>query len=1288
MLLSIVYVAILFAIASWGDGAASQQRMRFLRPVVYSLALGVYCTSWTFYGAVGTAANTGWGFLPIYLGPICVVLLFWGFIRRIVAVSKRQNLTSIADFISARYGRGRTLAVLVTLIAVIGSLPYIALQLKAVADGFHTVTDGFAGIGVFTDTALLFAGLLAVFAIAFGTRQIDASEHHAGMILAIAFESLVKLLAFVAVGVFALVSLRQAPPAASAATDGLFALDTLPDTFVTQCLLASAAVFCLPRQFHVAVVEAHDEADVRPARWLFPLYLAVFSVFVVPITYAGLQLLPSGAYTGDTFVLALPMQAGQSWLTVLAYIGGFSAATGMVIVATVTLSTMVSNEIVMPSLFRIKQLGLDSRADYSAPLLLIRRVTIIAIVFVAYLYYRLVDQSAALASIGLLSFAAAAQFAPPIVLGMLWPQANRRGAIAGLSTGFALWLYTLFIPALEQFGVSGLSFVQDGPFGAAWLRPEALLVDLGLHPLSHGVAWSLLANIAVLIGVSLFTGQSLAEKIQARAFVARPAAPARASLFERGQEIVNADLRALAERFVGARHATRSIEDYAHEHGIDLTPSATADRRLIQFTERLLAGAVGASSARVILTAALRRTGMQIGDVVMLLDETSQAIRFNRKLLEAALENMSQGVSVLDGSQRLIGWNSRYQDMMAYPPEMLYAGKPVAELLQHNAERGHFQGKDVDKEIAKRLAFLRAGTPYRYESAFPDGRVIEIRGQPMPDGGYVTTFSDITESKQIEITLRDNEKRLRTYTENVPAMIAYVDREGIYRFANNAYAEYAGLDRDAIVGRRIDDVLDERDLMARSPYLDRAFDGERQSFELELRPEEGAPRYTLGTYIPDVDENGNVTGVYATFQDITTRRRAELALVEAKEHLEQRVAERTDELAEALGELQAANAAAQEANASKTRFFAAAAHDLLQPINASKLFSALLTEHAQELPDEQRRLVERIEGGLVAVEELLNALLDISRLDAGGHTPVRKAFPVAELFAALEAQFRDTCAERGLTLRFVPTATWVDSDPVLLRRILQNFISNARRYTERGGIVVGCRRRGERVALAVYDTGVGIAEPDQRKVFEEFARLPISGSQQRGLGLGLAIVERIARLLEHPVAMRSREGRGSCFEVVVPRAQAAGAPRAAEPPGAAAGTTQLDAQPVLCVDNEPDILDGMQALLARWGAKPLVARDLAEAEAAVRALEAESDAVPRLLIVDYHLDDGATGVALVRRLREVIGRDVPAMVVTADRTSAVKAEVAEAGCSILHKPVKPAALRALITSMLGKSRAA
>ena len=398
------------------------------------------------------------------------------------------------------------------------------------------------------------------------------------------------------------------------------------------------------------------------------------------------------------------------------------------------------------------------------------------------------------------------------------------------------------------------------------------------------------------------------------------------------------------------------------------------------------------------------------------------------------------------------------------------------------------------------------------------------------------------------------------------------------------------------------------------------------------------------------------------------------------------MADRTAELEDAMLALQGAKGEAEEANISKTRFLAAAAHDLLQPLNAAKLFAALLNEHRDEMTSEQSKLVARVESGLLSVEDLLSALLDISRLDTAAPEPERIHFHDSETsFRALETQFSETFREQGLELRFAETDLCAYSDPALLRRILQNFVSNARRYTREGAVLIGCRRRGNNIAIQVLDTGVGIAERDQKAVFEEFHRLSEGAERtKRGLGLGLAIVDRIARLLGHEVSLRSELGIGSCFEVLVPRGKETHALSKTSPEGEQRSATSINGQFIVCIDNEKDILDGMSGLLERWGARPVTACTQEEALSELERLRVEHDQAPTLLLVDYHLDNKVTGLDVIVALRTASGTELPAAILTADYSKEISELVRAAGHALLHKPVKPAALRALINRILSR----
>ncbi|HET6718801.1 MAG TPA: diguanylate cyclase, partial [Rhodocyclaceae bacterium] len=613
------YLGLLFYLAYRGDKAADAGRSLIASPYVYALSLGVYTSAWTFYGSVGRAAASGIGFLPVYLGPTVMVALWWLVLRKIIRIAKDNRITSLADFISSRYGKSAALAGLVTVIAVLGVTPYISLQLKAISTSFH-VLRGYPAIlplqlleteDFWRDTAFYAALVLAAFTVLFGTRKLDAAERHEGMVAAIAFESLVKLLAFLAVGAFVtwgmydgvadLFTRAAAVPAIAevfviggGSTDIYYSWASL----FSLAVVSMMAIMFLPRQFQVAVVENVDEAHLNKAIWLFPLYLLLFNLFVLPIAFGGLLHFADGSVNPDTFVLTLPMSAQQQALALFVFIGGFSAATGMVIVETIALSTMVCNDLVMPVLFRIKALRLAGRADLSGLLLAIRRVTIVFVLLLGYAYYRLAGEAYALVSIGLISFAAVAQFAPALLGGIYWRGGTRRGALAGLGAGFLVWAYTLMLPAFARSGWLPMTLLEQGPFAIELLRPLALFGLNGLDEITHAMLWSMLANVGAYLTVSMISDQSALEQTQAALFVD-------AFKHDRGAERAwrasgsLPDLQALMTRFLGAGKAQAAFAAYARQHGFD--QAREIDAELARYCEAQLAGVIGAASARVML---------------------------------------------------------------------------------------------------------------------------------------------------------------------------------------------------------------------------------------------------------------------------------------------------------------------------------------------------------------------------------------------------------------------------------------------------------------------------------------------------------------------------------------------------------------------------------------------------------------------------------------------------------------------------------------------------------------
>ena len=672
LLTSFAYLGILFAIAYYGDKRADAGRSIIANPYIYALSMAVYATSWTFYGSVGRAAASGVGFLPIYLGPTLMAALWWLVLRKMIRISKVNRITSIADFVAARYGKSALLGGLVTVIAVIGIIPYIALQLKAVSTSFlillqyPEIVMPAKGVAVetFKDTALYVALLLAAFTLLFGTRHLDATERHEGMVAAIAFESVVKLIAFLAVGIFVTFGLyhgfgdlfgqaSQRPKLEQLLTLG--GVTGNYGSWFSLIFLSMLSILFLPRQFQISVVENVNENHLSKAIWLFPAYLFAINIFVLPITFAGLMHFPAGQVDADTFVLTLPMAHQQEALALLVFIGGLSAATGMVIVETIALSTMICNDLAMPLLLRWKALGLAQRTDLSGLLLGIRRGAILLLMLLGYVYYRAAGEAYALVSIGLVSFAAVAQFAPAMLGGMYWKQGTRAGALSGLSLGFLLWLYTLLLPAFAKSGWLPLSFIEQGPLAIAWLKPLALFGLAGLDEIGHSLFWSLLANLGAYVGVSLFGRQSSREHAQALLFVDAFKVTGRGSSLWRGSASVS-EVIALVGRFLGPARASEAFAGYAVQRGLASSAELVPDADLVHFAEQQLAGAIGAASARVMLASVVQEEPLGMDEVLGILDEASQVIAYSRRL-----EQQSHELEAATGELRAA--NARLQEL-------------------------------------------------------------------------------------------------------------------------------------------------------------------------------------------------------------------------------------------------------------------------------------------------------------------------------------------------------------------------------------------------------------------------------------------------------------------------------------------------------------------------------------------------------------------------------------------------------------------------------------------------
>ncbi|WP_114238287.1 PAS-domain containing protein [Dyella sp. C9] len=1082
---ALIWLGLLFGVALIGERRPALFERRWA--IVYALSLAIHCTSWTFYGTVTQASRSGWWLPPTFVGAILMYVFAIGILRRLVALARDYNAGSLADLIAVRLGRHTGLAALVTVVVLIGIVPYIALQLKAVAMSYGMLSRGqLSEADPWQDSALYVALLMALFAMLFGTRRASAMAHNRGLVLAMAFESLFKLGAMLALGTLVLApGSRHLMQGAASQHDST--------GFPALILLGALAMFTLPHQFHAGVVECRDGKHLRTARWLFPLYMLLISLPILPLARLGDAWLGPGGVPSDLYVLALPLARDQHGLALLAFLGGLSAATSMVVVATLALSLMIVNHFIAPLRVRAGW-GRDEQGDLRGEVLNQRRMAILAVILLAWGYSRVLARNDALADIGAISFSALAGLAPALLAAVYRPQLGARAVAAGLAVGTLVWLYVL-LPSIEPHGPA---WWHAGPFGWSWLSPDGLLGLDDWSRLGRAVVLSLVANVTTMFVV--------ASSRFGRA-------PRSASMGDIGL----AELRALATRFLPPDRVAHLFAD--------APASGVAGSARIAAVEHELAAVIGASSARLLLEVMRQQRREEFDTVAAIVGEAAQDLRFNQRVLEAALENMSQGICVVDAELRLVAWNSRYASLFGYPVELLQVGRPVADLTRHNIERGMVGPGETESRVQQRLTHMRAGTRHLSERRFPDGTIVEIRGNPMPGGGFVATFTDVT-----------------------------------------------------------------------------AF------------------------------------------------RRAEEALKRANETLELRVEERTHALA-------AATADAQRANEAKSRFLAAVSHDLMQPLHAAQLFAHTLAER-----DSDGATARHLHGALAATEGLLAGLLDMARLEAGRLQAQPRDFALADVLGPLAAEFRVMAADRGVRFDVVANRQWVHSDPQLLRRVLQNFLSNALRYAEHGRVLLGVRRQGARLQLQVWDNGPGIVPGEQRFIFDEFRRGSASGGQ--GLGLGLSIAQRMAALLGHPISLRSWPGKGSVFELVVPRALAH-----APAPAGLIEPQPLPSGRALVLDNEPAALSALSALLGNWGWQVHAARTLEQAQAAPWQ--------PDVHIFDYHLDGGCTGLDVLQALGES-ARTVPTVILTADRDGDLRQRLLDHGLGVLYKPLKPLALRQLL----------
>ncbi len=1128
--LSFAYIGLLFLIAYLGD-KYRHKLVRKSQAIIYALTLGVYCTSWSFLGTTGQASSNFISHLPIYLGPILLFVFAWPFIQRIIRVSLKLNLTSIADLLAARFGKSHKLAILVTIVALVGTMPYIGLQLKAIVYSFQQLQAEQSLAN--WHFGLIVSLVLAGFTIVFGVRNIDVTERHPGVMLAIAFESLVKLFAFLAVGIFVTYVLFDSPMDIWRRSSATLQLDqqlNFPNimSMFAMLIITMAAFLSLPRQFQVMVVELKNEKDTWLSRRIFPIYLLIFAVFAVPLGLAG-HLLLGDTVPSDAYVLFLPWYQQQPWLTLLAFLGAISAASSMVIISSIALSTMLSNEIVFPWLYRANKHQSSDYDNFRLRLLTIRKILVLFVILLGYGVFLMASPDT-LSSLGEIAFGAFAQLTPALIAAFYWRRATLTAVYAGIVIGFGCWLLLNFIP---QFGL------YPNPFEGGFLPANTMASLLSLS-----------ANILSMWLLSHVSRQSVQERMQASLFMEYQAP--KALQLQRNKQINLQEIELLVSRFVGEKKTTISFAQFHRATVKDEMNNVAYNQKLLQHTENTLASVMGASSARLVLSSALEGRDIALDEIAVLVEEaSSQRQQYSQDLLQSAIENASEGISIVDSDLNLVAWNKKYVDLFNYPSDLVYQGSPISDLIRFNVRRGLCGVGKVEEQVSKRLNHLRNGSPHSSEREHSDGRVIRIEGNPLPGGGFVMLFSDIT-----------------------------------------AYRE------------------------------------------------------------------------------------AEKGLKEANVDLETRVLERTKKLEQTNDALALAREKAEQAHVKKSLYLKACSHDLMQPLEAARLFTSALASQG-DLTETQQRQVDNIDHSLKVANDLVADLAEIARIESGNIKPNITVFSVKSLFDDLAKEFSASAVEQSIDFRVRANAMWLRSDRNLLRRILQNLIGNAFRYASPGKVLLGARLKAGLVNIEVYDNGPGIPEEKQTLVFEQFTQLDNQQSTSAGgLGLGLNITQSLAELLGHPLALLSQAGMGCKFSVGVEQALAQQESVVVKP----AVTLGLSDVTVMCIDNDPDVLSGMVELLSVWGCNVLAADSYHQAI----SLYDEHKNDIEILLVDYQLDSNFNGIKLIAKLRKLSPHYIPAILITATTDSDLEEKTLAADIGFMRKLIKPAELRAMMSSMLTK----
>ena len=1091
-----------------------------IRRIVYCFTLTLFGVYWTFYTPSNLAGSHGWNFIEVFICPVLAVTLLYPLLRRIAHIARRENIGSLADFIAARYGKSDELGVLVLVIVTIGTIFFISQQLKTLSIGWAAVT-GTISVSETLTAEILFAALLICFAVFFGARRPTFTHRNPLLMNIVAADGVLKLLVVVMLAVPCGVYLLSHPDLIAAGPKILPL--RLDGGFFMATFLVSGVVVCVPHIFQVWSVESERDEDLKIGRLFLPAYFGVSFLAFLLLLWAGSHL-PASRFGMESTVLAVAdnfLGAGATF--VVFGISLFSAAT-MVAIATFSLSTMISNRLSLSD-FMQRYRRDASAINVGRSIMVTRRLTITVTIAVACAFaYRLDSRESS--TIGLLFDSVLIQLLPAIIAGVYWRRAHVVGAMAGIAGGFLVWAWLLAAPLLTM---------QNQNI----LVPVTLALSPGTNAFLQRLIVTLLVNVGLLVTLSLVAKQRLIDRIQAAAFIdINRLVPAVAPRQVPGIKKTVGNLKVLMSQFLGAQEMVVAFGEIETRHGRKFDEDDLVDSAIAKEVEQLLAGVIGTSLASSIVNWQLTDPEIPSAELVRFLDQTAQAIRANREMAQAALNNLNQGVCVVDRDFRIVAWNERYREIYDLDPADISVGISMAEIIKSNRDRSGIPAGETERYIRRRLRDVRVGIPHVFERRLPNGNMVRVIGLPLLDGRYVTSFTEIASAQ-----------------------------EGI----------------------------------------------------ADLR--------------------------------------------QANSILEERVRLRTAELVEVNEALKRSTLQAERARASQARFLAAASHDLLQPLHAARLFLGALQEQAKG-NNLFGDLARNADVSIETANRLLNALLNLSRLEVGGLRPEVGPVDANRLFDDLRREFAPVAKSRGLKLRVIATKYWVRSDEDLLRSILQNLVGNAVRYTEEGSVLIFCRKRGPEIIFEVRDSGPGIAKDSLETIFEEYVRLAHGRESAKGLGLGLSIVKRIADVLHHRVGVRSALGKGATFSVAV----AAASNRKRVAGGSSHALVSLAGLDILCVEDDPMVRKSLEALLQRWGIGAVFANSVEEALNYGRDWD--------VVLTDYHFESGLNGLDLVEQMQS------PAKsfaLITANPGADVLERAEALHADVIRKPVAPATLRAFLS---------